>query len=356
MPPKLRDVCGSCSARICDKQNFLACAGDCKRIFHCDCVNVGPGEYEVLMQSGKSAYKCNNCTRRHRTSSKDGYDSDTFSEDPEEVVSATKTGITGEGSIHRVVECCMNTIAIKMEVLTAVVKCIREENKDLRSEVFDLKRKLLERHTTPVPPRVQYSSVTAESNTAVLPRQSSSSSAAAPRGILPAVDAQVRQINSNGRDSSQAAGQRESQGQGEHLSTTEVPDGFTIVKRRRRTKPVVGTGKASKVGVISRPRKAALFVSRLAPATTASDVILLVEPLLKGNPICCSKMKTKYVTYSSFHVEVNQDSFELINGPEVWPDGCRNRSCIFHPFFGRLDVSRTSTSENNHTKMNDGDT
>ncbi|CAN7976648.1 unnamed protein product [Ixodes persulcatus] len=348
MPPKLRDVCGSCSARICDKQNFLACVGGCKRRFHCECVNVGPGEYEVIMQSGKSAYKCNNCTRRHRTSSKDGNDSDTFSEDPEEVVSATKTSITGEGSLQRVVERCMNTIAIKMEVLTAEVKCLREENKDLRSEVFDLKRKLLERLTTPVPPRAQYSTVTAESNAVVLPRQSSSSFAAAPKRVLPAANA--HQINSDGRDSAQAAGQRESQGQGEHLGTTEVPDGFTIVNRRRRTKPTVGTGKASKVGVVFRPRKAALFVSRLAPDTTASDVLLLVEPLLKGNPICCFKMKTKHETYSSFHVEVNQDSFEVINRPEVWPDGC-----IFHPFFGRLDVSRTSSSENNHAKMNDGD-
>ncbi|CAN8028792.1 unnamed protein product [Ixodes persulcatus] len=261
MPPKLRDVCGSCSARICDKQNFLACASDCKRRFHCDCVNVGPGEYEVLMQSGKSAFKCNNITRRNRTSSKDGYDSDTFSEDAEEVVSATKTGITGEGSIQRVVERCMNTIAIKMEVLTAEVKCLRDENKDLRTEVFDLKRKLLERLTTPLPPRAQYSSVTAESNEVALPRKSSSSSAAAPRGVIPAADA--HQINSDGRDSAQAAGQPDNQRQGEHLSTTEVPDGFTIVNRRRRTKPTVGTGKALKVGVISRLRKAAFFLFRV---------------------------------------------------------------------------------------------
>ncbi|KAG0426831.1 hypothetical protein HPB47_026080 [Ixodes persulcatus] len=173
-----------------------------------------------------------------------------------------------------------------------------------------------------------------------------------PRRRRSAFSRQLTHIKStrDGRDSAQAAGQRESQRQGEHLSTTEVPDGFTIVNGRRRTKPTVGTGKASKVGVVSRPRKAALFVSRLAPDTTASDVILLVEPLLNGNPICCSKMKTKHETYSSFHVEVNQDSFEVINRPEVWPDGC-----IFHPFFGRLDVSRTSSSENNHAKMNDGD-
>ncbi|KAG0444487.1 hypothetical protein HPB47_013738 [Ixodes persulcatus] len=99
-----------------------------------------------------------------------------------------------------------------MEVLTAEVKCLREENKDLRSEVFDLKRKLLERLTTPVPPRAQYSTVTAESNAVVLPRQSSSSFAAAPKRVLPAANA--HQINSDGRDSAQAAGQRESQGQG----------------------------------------------------------------------------------------------------------------------------------------------
>ena len=43
---------------------------------------------------------------------------------------------------------------------------------------------------------------------------------------------------------------------------------------------------------------------------------------------------TNYATNFSCHVEVNQGSFEAINIPGLWPDGC-----IFHPFFGRLEVS-----------------
>lgn len=60
------------------------------------------------------------------------------------------------------------------------------------------------------------------------------------------------------------------------------------------------------------------------------------------------ELKTKYVTYPSLHVEMNHDSLEVINRPEAWPDGC-----IFHPFFGRLDVSRMSRTDNNPIQMNE---
>jgi hypothetical protein len=42
-------------------------------------------------------------------------------------------------------------------------------------------------------------------------------------------------------------------------------------------------------------------------------------------------LKTKFSTYASFHVLVNEDDFPLINNTGVWPNGC-----LITPFFGKL--------------------
>ena len=114
-------------------------------------------------------------------------------------------------------------------------------------------------------------------------------------------------------------------------------DGFTEVKLRRRAKPSTGTAKSDTVQAVARPqRRMALFVSRLRPDTSVADVQALVEPFLDGKSIVCSKMVTRFPSYSSFHLSCDQAVFDAINKPEVWPEGS-----IFHQFFGQLDHTRT---------------
>lgn len=59
-----RTVRGKCSAKTQGRQEFIYCSGPCQGSYHCKCVNVGPVEYEILMQKCSSAFKCSDCTRR----------------------------------------------------------------------------------------------------------------------------------------------------------------------------------------------------------------------------------------------------------------------------------------------------
>lgn len=70
MAPK-KVACGKCSAPIISKQQFIDCCGGCKRRYHSGCINIRLEEYNVLMSSGSSAYKCSVCTRRNRAASED---------------------------------------------------------------------------------------------------------------------------------------------------------------------------------------------------------------------------------------------------------------------------------------------
>ncbi|KAM7301273.1 hypothetical protein ISCGN_016792 [Ixodes scapularis] len=68
-----------------------------------------------------------------------------------------------------------------------------------------------------------------------------------------------------------------------------------------------------------------------AASTEASDVQGLLAGLVGDKTVVCTKLKTRYPTYSSFHVSLDKDLFELLNKPEVWPVGC-----VFRPFYGFL--------------------
>jgi hypothetical protein len=45
----------------------------------------------------------------------------------------------------------------------------------------------------------------------------------------------------------------------------------------------------------------------------------------------CTRLKTKFNSYSSYHVLVLEDEFPLINNTGVWPTGC-----LIAPFSGKL--------------------
>jgi hypothetical protein len=56
--------------------------------------------------------------------------------------------------------------------------------------------------------------------------------------------------------------------------------------------------------------------------------------------LVCTRLKTKFNTYASFHVLVNEDDFPLVNNIVVWPNGC-----LIAPFFGRLSPDQIYSSD-----------
>ncbi|KAG8184452.1 hypothetical protein JTE90_002301 [Oedothorax gibbosus] len=97
-------------------------------------------------------------------------------------------------------------------------------------------------------------------------------------------------------------------------------------------KPVIsGTSKISKLMPATRfPRRAAAFVSRLNPSTQAIEVQDFLSSL-KLSHLKCVKMKTKFNSYSSFHIEILESDLQVLLDDGLWPEGC-----IIFKFFGRL--------------------
>lgn len=124
-------------------------------------------------------------------------------------------------------------------------------------------------------------------------------------------------------------------------------EGFIQVKRKRRSPASIGTAKSGKVLAVSRkPPTFALFVSRLNPDTSVSDIESLVAPFLDSNSVTVTKLTPKFPSYSSFHLAGDQSVFDALNKADVWPEGS-----IFHQFFGKLDsarvyVTKPSVAEN----------
>ncbi|KAM7292690.1 hypothetical protein ISCGN_025828 [Ixodes scapularis] len=124
-------------------------------------------------------------------------------------------------------------------------------------------------------------------------------------------------------------------------------DRFQQVMPRRRVKASVGSAKASKLRVVAKPpRKRALFVSRLHPETTSDELSEIVSSALGCQSFSCTKLAARYDTYASFHVIVNEEDFEKLVCPDLWPEGC-----LFRPFLGRLRVDNERSALNPKPKQ-----
>lgn len=275
------------------------------------------------MESGKSTFKCSDCTRRSCRSP-----SNTSATSSETVLASgpldKPASELDEDFVPSGLLRLIGSLSNKLDVLMAEVKCLRADNSSLRSQITQLRNNVMERTPLPSVPPTSYATVAAQSTVAsILASTSASLPSSRNRPSNPAARLTPASVNPELRSGNAAHG------------SADV-DGFTTVGPRRRTKPSLGTARPNKVTAVPRPeRRLALFVSRLHPDTTVADVDALVKPFLNGKPVICSKMMTKFDTYSSFHLSGDESVFNVINNSEVWPEGS-----IFHQFFGRLDSSR----------------
>ncbi|KAL1465895.1 hypothetical protein MTO96_043067 [Rhipicephalus appendiculatus] len=86
-------------------------------------------------------------------------------------------------------------------------------------------------------------------------------------------------------------------------------------------------------------RQWAIFVSKLSPDTTSADLKKHIESV-DLSAISCRRLKTKYPSYSSFCVTVDEYTSKRLNDPSRWPCGC-----IFKPFRGILHEDMLHPSE-----------
>ena len=98
----------------------------------------------------------------------------------------------------------------------------------------------------------------------------------------------------------------------------------TVAKRRRQV--VNGTGTAEtaqqhvgRLKVVQPTTK--IFVSRLDPATTETELTEYVKDAVDVTPTSCTKLKSKYDTYSSFVLVVPVDEKDKILDGSKWMVG-----------------------------------
>jgi hypothetical protein len=82
---------------------------------------------------------------------------------------------------------------------------------------------------------------------------------------------------------------------------------------RQRRRPLIGVRSSASLPIVSkRERFKALFVSRFSPEVTAHDVEKSLKEQLSLKRLVCTRLKTKFNAYASFHIRVNEENFPLI--------------------------------------------
>ena len=112
----------------------------------------------------------------------------------------------------------------------------------------------------------------------------------------------------------------------------DMPTAFRNIPRKAKAKPVVGKSDKNVVlKSVKTVRNIDIFVSRLHPETTTSELIDCVQSAqndIRIDDISCVKLTSKYEhLYSSFHVTVRVDAvhmssaIDLLMSADFWPSG-----------------------------------
>lgn len=141
-------MCDCCSAQFFGRQQFLHCAL-CARRFHCKCLDIKAEENDIFMQSGKSSYKCRDCSRRTDPSTtrligakSDGGATPTAGYTESDIDERDNSEAVLSGASSEIVSLLVR-LSSRLEILTAEVKLLRADNTALRVEVSQLRQAVL---------------------------------------------------------------------------------------------------------------------------------------------------------------------------------------------------------------------
>ena len=73
-------------------------------------------------------------------------------------------------------------------------------------------------------------------------------------------------------------------------------------------------------GIAPARRKAEFFLSRLDPLTTVEDILSHVKAYLKSNDVQCERLQTRYNSYASFRVTVDNRFYKRMINAGMWPE------------------------------------
>lgn len=348
-----KDACPTCSGVFYGRQKFLKCVGPCGLRFHLDCINIGDAEYDIYTQSGSSSYKCLKCVSASKSShgdntpvrSSNGAAWKKVISPTRELVLPNLSSSAAEGLSVQIETVRLNSVSL-IDMVSDILEYVKSLQKDmceLKNENVALKLQVSELLSKGCSPLISdhintnngqqsnqssypilsnsYSKVLSQ-NIAADNTSACNSADSATRRTLPATTITLNQHNKQSE-----------------LPTANVPtdsidaEGFQLVtkKKYRKREPKVGTMTSTLEMAPVRIKSKSLFVSRFSSKVNATNIEDTLKNQLNLRSLVVTKLKTKFQTYSSFHISVDERDFELINNAEVWPAGC-----LIAPFYGKL--------------------
>lgn len=312
-----KDTCLLCSCPFFGKQQFFRCE-KCEKRVHAKCVTWPDDELDLL-KSGSRSFCCNLCELNQQGVKPS--DNDPTACSPQLSLSQTGSPFSScappgdlDGSLAGLRRLLLDALE-GISFLSEEVSQLREENERLRKDhsrgveqqtqvVASLRAEVrclrdeLSRRATAMPVKTPADSGKSPTLTTSTP--------ASTRANVP-----VLQRTAERRD---AVSPRDFAS-----STEKAPE--TTQKNK----------KTSALSVAQRQhRPKAIFVSNLSSETTSSDLTNHLKAL-NISPLSCRRLRTKYQSYSSFHVAVDEEALKRLNDPSMWPMGC-----LFKPFRGVL--------------------
>jgi hypothetical protein len=368
-----RDACPLCDKPFYGKQKYIRC-GVCEIRVHCVCLQLGDDEMATVTATGESTYKCNKCAKELEPSD----DDKTPAKSPES--QCNHEGAMSSASSHEeassLISVSSKLEAIRLngkctielvESLVAMVSNLTKEVTHLKNDNVLLKEEIKNlRSIVEAPSRLPSQSIPREHR--ILPVEMSHKGAAgnnlvptatlstqvSPAIPIPAgmtfTELSYRDVAAAGISPPKPTTLPDADGfktvtYRKKTTTNTHPAEIAAVNRvKPRRQPLIGVGSSVSLPVITKPQRSkALFVSRFSPEVTSDDVSKTLKEQLSLERLVCTKLKTKFNTYSSFHISVTEDEFSLINNTSIWPSGC-----LIAPYYGKLtpdQIFTTSTPE-----------
>ncbi|PNF20345.1 hypothetical protein B7P43_G12886 [Cryptotermes secundus] len=353
-----RDACPICDKPFYGKQKFIRC-GVCEVRSHCACLQLGEAEQATLTAEGESIYKYNACANSS------GIDMDPTNSPGSPSNEGANEGATSCASSNQEAsplifvsnqleairhngQCIVQLIESLVDMVTNLAKevahskndnfLLKEEIRNLHSHVEASPRSPREQRILPVETSRKETASNQHMPSAALSTQASP---AVPAGTtLSYRDIAVAGVSPPGPtalpDPDGFKSVRYRNG-----NTTSTPAASAVVNKvKLRRQPRIGISSSQSLPVVKKAeRSKALSVSWFSPKVTADDVHKSLKEQLTLKQLVCTKLKTKFNSYSSFHISVLEDEFSLINSTGVWPSGC-----LIAPYYGKPTADQIFTA------------
>lgn len=340
------DACCFCSEPFYGKQTFLRCV-KCEKRAHTKCIDL-PSDEISQMKSGVSPFLCLLCSSE-RSPVRLGCTSPAITVAENEEGQAATRGSAGDDTVESL-RCLLRDALEGMSFLTDQLTSEREDNRrrerewtrrfDLQSIAFNQLRadmNDLRRHI--------FSSKSATATPSIVPTAGGAKAAAVPasRGLpwgkssSPAVSTLSSALQLSPGASITTVSEHKADPEFERREPFRPHYPSTVSTIRRPLSK--GTSKNGDLAAATSPaskRKRALFVTRLGADCRAQEVQTYLElKCSSGKGIKCTRLKTRHDDYSSFHIAIDEDAFDELFSPDLWPEGC-----LFKEYFGALTESR----------------